>query len=95
MKVFKYAISIFALFVLTMNIARQEAPEYTRYDIPFSDVKITDYFADAVMMGYTSETDEGDPIIGGYGDGTYKPGDYIRRYESASIIYRTYLALYQ
>ena len=81
--------------VLTMNIARQEAPEYTRYDIPFSDVEITDYFADAVMMGYLTETEEGDAIIGGYSDGTYKPGDYIRRYESASIIYRTYLALYE
>ena len=56
-----------------MKIARQEAPEYSSKDIPFSDVKSSDYFADAVMMGYTTETEDGDSIVGGYSDGTYKP----------------------
>ncbi len=81
--------------LLTMRIAKLEAPTYTQKDIPFKDIKVSDYFADAIMIGVETKTPEGDQIISGYSDGTYRPGDYIRRYESASIIDRTYLAIYQ
>ena len=48
----------------------------------FSDVKASDYFANAVSWAAKNG------IVNGYGDGTFKPNQPISREEMAAMVYR-------
>ena len=84
--------------VLSVRIARQTLYGYVQSDIPFSDVRTSDYFAYAVIIGSNTQVEtpeeEIKSVIGGYADGTFRPNNYISRAEVAAMTIRAFLAWY-
>jgi Bacterial TSP3 repeat/S-layer homology domain len=78
-----------------VRMAEQRSYDYDVEGI-FTDVKNNDYFAYAIYIAYDTlvDTSEEDniPIVGGYGDGTFRPYDSISRSEAMAIAYRVSLA---
>ncbi len=75
--------------VILIRIADQTLYGFSSSDIPFSDVKISDWFAYATVIGSR------DGILTGYSDGTFKPGNNVSRAEVATMAMRAYNAYYK
>ncbi len=73
---------------MIMDIAEIINYEAYNFESRFSDVTSTDWFADAVAAA----TEYG--IVGGYGDGTFRPNSNLTRAEAAVIAQRVWDELY-
>ena len=76
----KKILSVF--LVLTMLLSMASVNIYAKENV-FSDVKASDYYADAAE----ALAEEG--ILAGYPDGTFGPEKTIRRSEMATLVQRT------
>lgn len=74
--------------VILLRIAGQTLYGFDDGDIDFSDVSVSDWFAYAVVIG------DNDGIVGGYSDGTFRPGNSVTRAEVAVMATRVYDAYY-
>lgn len=75
--------------VILIRIAGKTMYNFDAGDIPFSDVKIDDWFAYATVIGGR------DGLLTGYTDGTFRPGNDITRAEVAAMAVRVYNAYYK